>query len=237
VPQTYGSPTLEGEGRNLAAQLYDSGFGLTIEEAEAAGKLANIRIALVWDVVDAGDTTNQFGTGTAQRQCVSVGSTIKVRSSNGQLGSEVSATCVANEVVTGTVGADRGTAMRARTEAVSLLARRSVGGQPAFAAPHPLSISRGPYPRHGLWFSSLGFRLQARQFWQNTLRIRPVRDSSITIDVGVRNAFALTTTSVPNADLVVIMTARPSPFLPVAGYANCQQRDQYNRCTVRGCGS
>ena len=38
--------------------------------------------------------------------------------------------------------------------------------------------------------------------------------------------------SYANTDLVVIMTARPSPNSPIAGYASCLQADQWGRCTV-----
>lgn len=42
----------------------------------------------------------------------------------------------------------------------------------------------------------------------------------------------ISATSYPNADLVVIVTARPTPGISLAGYASCLQRDQYRRCTV-----
>lgn len=74
--------------------------------------------------------------------------------------------------------------------------------------------------------------MQARQFWQHALKVRPVKDAYISIDSAVVDAFNITTSQVPNVDLVIIMTARPSPNRPVAGYAGCRQRDQYNRCTV-----
>jgi hypothetical protein len=39
-------------------------------------------------------------------------------------------------------------------------------------------------------------------------------------------------TQFSNADLVVFVTARPSPFQNAAGWATCVQSDQYGRCTV-----
>lgn len=41
-----------------------------------------------------------------------------------------------------------------------------------------------------------------------------------------------TPSSVSDTDLVIIMTARPSPGQPIAAYASCLQTDQHGRCTV-----
>lgn len=35
-----------------------------------------------------------------------------------------------------------------------------------------------------------------------------------------------------DTDLVIFMTARPSPYSNIAAWAMCLQRDQYGRCTV-----
>jgi hypothetical protein len=68
--------------------------------------------------------------------------------------------------------------------------------------------------------------------WGRTLSVRPVLDN-ITVSAGTARAFGLTGAfPVPNADLVLIMTARPSPNKPIAGYAVCKQKDQLGRCTV-----
>lgn len=73
---------------------------------------------------------------------------------------------------------------------------------------------------------------QAMNFWRQTLMVRPVQDPQITIDPLIVQKYNLTTANVSNVDLVIIMTARPSPNRPVAGYASCLQRDQLRRCTV-----
>ncbi len=68
--------------------------------------------------------------------------------------------------------------------------------------------------------------------WNRTLSVRPVLDP-ITVSAGTARAFGLTgPLPMPNADLVLIMTARPSPNKPIAGYAVCKQKDQLGRCTV-----
>lgn len=156
---------------------------MSLEAAEALNKLANIRITVVWTVVDAGDNV-----GGVKRQCETLGETISVDDASGT--STVPMVCEAKHIVTGVAGATRGNLMRARTEA-------------------------------------------ARAFWQSALRIRPIRDNSITVGSDVTSRFGLpNNVQYPATDLVVIMTARPSPNRPVAGYASCRQRDQYNRCTV-----
>ena len=58
-----------------------------------------------------------------------------------------------------------------------------------------------------------------------------MRDS-IVLDSVVLTNFGLPPITVPSADLVMIVTARPSPNIPIAGFAVCLQRDQWNRCTV-----
>lgn len=68
-------------------------------------------------------------------------------------------------------------------------------------------------------------------FWSGALRVKPVKDP-ITIAPGVLNMFQLSgTPPQSDADLVLIMTARPSRS-PIAGYAKCVQEDQRGRCTV-----
>lgn len=67
-----------------------------------------------------------------------------------------------------------------------------------------------------------------------------MQDASITISSAIRDpaAYNITTTTVANVDLVIIMTARPAPYKPVAGYASCLQRDQYYRyATLFACQS
>lgn len=73
----------------------------------------------------------------------------------------------------------------------------------------------------------------ANTFFSEALKVRPILDGTITIDpVITNNYFTLNGTVIQNADLVIIMTARPSPNKPIAGFATCLQRDQYRRCTV-----
>ncbi len=57
-------------------------------------------------------------------------------------------------------------------------------------------------------------------------------DAALQIHPNISHNYNLTTTSVPNVDLIMIMIAQPSPNSPIAGYASCVQRDQYQRCTV-----
>lgn len=72
----------------------------------------------------------------------------------------------------------------------------------------------------------------AMDFWAQTVKIKPVQDpivlgSALCTEFGicVANTYS-------NTDLVMIMTARPSPASPIAGFAICYQRDQRGRCTV-----
>ena len=69
-------------------------------------------------------------------------------------------------------------------------------------------------------------------FWASALKVTPVEDA-ITVN---QNACLVpgdaVGTVVPSTDLVMVMTARPSPFSAVMGYAQCVQWDQWHRCTV-----
>lgn len=67
-------------------------------------------------------------------------------------------------------------------------------------------------------------------YWSKTLEVKPVI-GDITMDASVTNEFGVSG-SFQNTDLVMIMTARPSPSSPIAGFALCYQRDQRGRCTV-----
>jgi hypothetical protein len=82
-------------------------------------------------------------------------------------------------------------------------------------------------------FSLLQLRTQqAADYWRSVLQVRPVADAGITIDPSLVSEFNITNnTFVADVDLVLIMTARVSTQ-PVAGYAQCLQIDQNNRCTV-----
>lgn len=184
VQQSYTEESARARRLGTTPEAYDSlAFAMSIDAAEAAGYLSNIRITIDWSVVDSFDTV-----GGVKRQCSVLGETIQVDDASGA--STVPMVCEAKHIVTGVTGASRGTLMRARTEA-------------------------------------------ARVFWQSALRIRPIRDGSIILGFDVTSRFGMANgASYPNTDLVVIMTARPSPNRPVAGYASCRQRDQYNRCTV-----
>lgn len=74
---------------------------------------------------------------------------------------------------------------------------------------------------------------QANAFFNRALKIRPILDGTITVDPAItNNYFTLNNTVFRGTDLVIIMTARPSPNKPIAGFATCLQRDQYRRCTV-----
>ena len=68
-------------------------------------------------------------------------------------------------------------------------------------------------------------------FLANALTVKPVQDN-IEISSSVVNEYQLSSSTVTNADLVVIMTARPIPHQKLAGFAFCVQRDQHQRCTV-----
>ena len=72
----------------------------------------------------------------------------------------------------------------------------------------------------------------AVSYWGSTLRVRPVLDP-IYINNATRGRYHLDATlEVSNVDVVMVMTAEPSPDVAIAGYAGCQQQDQYGRCTV-----
>ena len=70
----------------------------------------------------------------------------------------------------------------------------------------------------------------AVNYWAGTVRIKPVRDA-IVLDASLQTSFGVSG-SFTDTDLVMIMTARPSPASPIAGFAICYQRDQRGRCTV-----
>jgi hypothetical protein len=86
----------------------------------------------------------------------------------------------------------------------------------------------------------------AVNFWASTLQVVPVLDTIVIPTTGLSTSgLAVTNHVCPsgsttscsalrhnNTDLVVIMTARPSPNSPIAGYALCLQSDQWGRCTV-----
>lgn len=83
-------------------------------------------------------------------------------------------------------------------------------------------------------YAAIFARTQAAlDYWAKTLWVRPVQDANITIDANLARAYNISNVVQPNADLVIIMTARPSPYRPVAGYASCGQRDQNNRVRRR----
>lgn len=57
---------------------------------------------------------------------------------------------------------------------------------------------------------------QATSFFSNALKVRPVLDGFINVDPAIASGavsgpFVLNTTAIGDADLVIIMTARPSP--------------------------
>ena len=72
----------------------------------------------------------------------------------------------------------------------------------------------------------------AAAYWARALSVRPVLNAAITIAPSIVSQFGLSTGLVPAADVVLIMTDEPSPFTPIAGFAECLQVDQYHRCTV-----
>jgi Leishmanolysin len=75
----------------------------------------------------------------------------------------------------------------------------------------------------------------ALAYWMNTLRVKPVANPGIAISPTVGSYFtnpSALPSFVNNTDVVMIMTAHPSPCLPIAGQAMCLQTDQNNRCTV-----
>jgi len=72
----------------------------------------------------------------------------------------------------------------------------------------------------------------ARSYWQDALKVQRAV-APIALSSSVQNAFPQATTlAYPGADLVVIMTARPSPNLPIAGFALCLQYNAFDRCEV-----
>jgi hypothetical protein len=73
--------------------------------------------------------------------------------------------------------------------------------------------------------------LWAAEFYSGAIMVKPVLDP-IVLDANTINSYGVTTRTVPDADVAIIVTARPSPFAAVAAYASCTQRDQYGRCTV-----
>jgi len=73
----------------------------------------------------------------------------------------------------------------------------------------------------------------ATWFWGRAVSVKRTQDP-IGLSTAVASRYRINATSLahPDTDLVIIMLARPSPFLSVAAYAQCLQTDQYSRCTV-----
>lgn len=71
----------------------------------------------------------------------------------------------------------------------------------------------------------------AISYWQSTLKIKRTQDN-IVLDSSITTTYGLVAGTSIDADLVLVMTARPSPASPIAGFAVCLQRDQRGRCTV-----
>ncbi len=76
----------------------------------------------------------------------------------------------------------------------------------------------------------------AKAYWQATLKVKPVQDK-IKVSTAANNAitgdFGISAgREFLDSDLVIIMTARPSPDSPIAGFAICYQKDQRGRCTI-----
>jgi hypothetical protein len=84
-----------------------------------------------------------------------------------------------------------------------------------------------------------GRTAEAVAYWQKTIKVTPVLDG-IAVNNNVAKSVHLPLDSngawekglQASVDLLLIMTARPSPFSPIAGYAMCIQADQFGRCTV-----
>lgn len=71
----------------------------------------------------------------------------------------------------------------------------------------------------------------AVQKWAEMLSVKRTHDP-IVIQSNLVNRFGLSSSLHSDVDLVVIMTAWPSPNKPIAGYASGIQSDQYFRSTV-----
>ena len=73
----------------------------------------------------------------------------------------------------------------------------------------------------------------AMDFWSQTIKVKPVQDP-IVLGAQLMTDFGVTGPAggYSDTDLVMVMTARPSPASPIAGFAVCYQRDQRGRCTV-----
>ncbi len=73
----------------------------------------------------------------------------------------------------------------------------------------------------------------AVQYWSSALAVKRTRNP-IVIQTGSTSRFGIPTSEAAHADvdLVVIMTAWPSPNKPIVGYASGIQSDQYSRSTV-----
>lgn len=213
VSQTYATHG-ELRRRGLAVErdvAYGNSSFVPLSTLDAAGLSGNMRITVVWDVVTSGDVS--FG---QAHVCSSVGELIYVHDATSATtptaGYSLSSTgCEAEQVVRGPAGAARFAAIQSRTQ-------------------------------------------QAAEFFRAALRIRPILSGGITVAPSILAEFNLSAPlTVDNTDLIrelclrdrvrcfgntdppiraVIMTARPSPNLPIAGFATCMQSDQYGRCTV-----
>ena len=176
-----------------------------------------IRITVVWDLIANGDTgvCDDGAPGPCTYQCTSAGQTgVRVKGTDGVSYSASGFTCSASDAV-GSLKPD----------------------VPAnYFSPAMNVNSKIMYDR----------TTAAVNFWASTLQVVPVLDSIVIPTSGLSNsALGVTKHVCPSAsttscaalthshtDLVVIMTARPSPNSPIAGYALCLQSDQWGRCTV-----
>ena len=212
-PQDYGTAAAPADGgtRTLAGeQVYGTGVGgayVPIASALAAGNTANIRIKVLWDAVTE--------TGPLASPPESKGASDCVSTSSLPCGKQ----CTATGQVVQVNGAD-GKPIAYTCKADDL------------PSAERLSIMQGR-------------TTAAVNFWSAALQVKRIKyGSPIVISTDILSAFGFSTLSVERqleissqagTDIVVIMTARPSPYVKIAGYALCRQHDQYGRCTVGHC--
>mmetsp|Transcript_24599 Transcript_24599/g.85546 ORF Transcript_24599/g.85546 Transcript_24599/m.85546 type:complete len:1232 (-) Transcript_24599:195-3890(-) len=191
-------PAHEARRRRLQFYATKNNDGVTflpLDDADAAGLTAGIRIKVLWDVIESADFTGAR-VGSNALQCTQVGGAISVAC-------EVPTSADCMQVWDGCSVDD-------------IVGPEGVVSDPEGVVKLEIMKTR------------LAF---ATEYFRKAFKVKPVQ-VPIDLSESVTSRFNLPPTSVEDADLVVIMTARPSPWAALNGFASCQQRDMHGRCVV-----
>lgn len=194
ISETDGTADAPKRRQNVEiSESYDldpgSGNFLPLSAAETLGLSDKLRIRVLYDVVGGLDSTGKYS-GTNARQCTRVGEQIQTLCSTSGGGYSCTHTCTNDDLL--------------------YLAPEADSVAPGLTNAEQQGAIKGKIMRQRTQF--------AAQYWSNNLRVKPVRGSGISLHSSVLSAFNLPgSMSVSDADLVVIITARPMPDGSVSG--------------------